>query len=56
MNVAVIHLIQIWGEKSCFMYSEETGNRSASGPIVPKVKHSHPEVQFILKLEGAKVK
>ena len=30
------------GEKSCFMYSEETGNRSASGPIMPKVKHSHP--------------
>ena len=21
------------GEKSCFMYSEETGNRSASGPM-----------------------
>lgn len=30
------------GEKLCFMYSEETGNRSASGLIVPKVKHSHP--------------
>lgn len=43
MNVTVIHLIQIWGEKSFFMYSEETGNRSAPGPIVPKVKHSHPD-------------
>lgn len=36
-------LIQIWGEKSCFIYSEETGNRSAPGPIVPKIKHSHPD-------------
>lgn len=37
------------GEKLCFMYSEETGNRSASGLIVPKVKHSHPVHPLVRK-------